>query len=285
MWIVYSAVMFFSSVSLYLAVRKASLLNTPNQLVNLAMFAVPLPLYALLAVFTKAPFALPLRHLLLLLVTAVFCAFLGNVASLKAISRAPNPGYSLILSKSYVLFTTFFAFAVLGASLTQQKIIAILLIVLFSSLVMFERSRKNTLANKSWVALSLYSFFAWGFLSISSKYLFTHGIRAESFLVLLYLVVTVCILLSGQDWPKLLQTTSRQAYLVLFFIGISSTLFNLGQFFAIRSAPNIGYVNAINAASIGIVAIAAAVIYKDALNARKLIGISGVIVGLCLLLL
>ena len=114
MWITYSALMFFSSVLLYLAVRKANLLQVPNPLINLAMFAVPLPFYTLLAWSAQASFSLRPFELIQLIVTGILCAFLGNVASLKALSLAPNPGYSLILSKSYVLFTTVFAFAFLG---------------------------------------------------------------------------------------------------------------------------------------------------------------------------
>lgn len=66
--------------------------------------------------------------------------------------------------------------------------------------------------------------------------------------------------------------------------GIFSTLFNLGQFEAIKLAPNVGYVNAINAGSIAAVTVFAVILFKDELTSRKAIGILGVVAGLVLLL-
>ena len=50
-------------------------------------------------------------------------------------------------------------------------------------------------------------------------------------------------------------------------------------------APNVGYVNAVNAASIAGVAVLASIFFKDELTRRKLLGILGVTVGLLLLLI
>lgn len=61
-------------------------------------------------------------------------------------------------------------------------------------------------------------------------------------------------------------------------------LFNLGQFEAIKLAPNVGYVNAINAGSIAAVTIFAVLLFKDELTPKKAVGILGVTAGLILLL-
>lgn len=45
-WLLASSLMFLSSVILYLLVRKSSLVKIPSQFQNLAMFAVPLLVYA-----------------------------------------------------------------------------------------------------------------------------------------------------------------------------------------------------------------------------------------------
>ncbi len=71
---------------------------------------------------------------------------------------------------------------------------------------------------------------------------------------------------------------------ILILIGICSTGFNLFQFMAIGSAPNVGYVNAINASSISAVTILAVVLFKDELSKQKLVGVLGVTIGLLLLL-
>ena len=74
-------------------------------------------------------------------------------------------------------------------------------------------------------------------------------------------------------------------YLLLLAIGISSAMFNYFATLALDLAPNIGYVNAINASSISAVTIASALIFKDDLSISKMIGILGVTGGLLLLIL
>ena len=66
-------------------------------------------------------------------------------------------------------------------------------------------------------------------------------------------------------------------------IGILSTSFDIFNFKAVKIAPNVGYVNATNAASIGAVTIFAILLFKDEFSIRKLVGVLGVIGGLVLL--
>ncbi|MFZ1484179.1 MAG: EamA family transporter [Candidatus Saccharimonadales bacterium] len=283
-WIAYSFMMFISSVALYLTVRKSSLMNTPSYLTNLAMFAIPLFAYVFIGAFSHSSFAVAWLQILIIVITAVFFAYGGNKASLHAISVAPNPGYSLVLSKSYVLFTTIVAVALLGAELTAQKAIAILMIVAFSALVMVTKSDTKNVSSEKWIALSFGAFFAWGMLSLISKYLFSQGVETITFLIYLYAIVTICIIAIDKVKVSRIKDISTQAKVLLIGTGIFSTLFNLGQFEAIRLAPNVGYVNAINAGSIAVVTILAVLLFKDELTMRKAVGIFGVTLGLVLLL-
>lgn len=283
-WVAYSVMMFVSSVALYLTVRKSSLIKTPNYLTNLAMFVIPLVAYATMGIINSSSLSITWWQALILLVTAIVFAYGGNKASLHAIDTAPNPGYSLVLSKSYVLFTTIVAVTLLGAELTAQKAIAILLIVAFSALIMVTRKGAKKVKSEKWILLSFGAFFAWGMLSLSSKYLFNNGVDTIAFLIYLYALVTLCII--GIDKVKIskIKEVPNNAKLLLLGTGIFSTLFNLGQFEAIKLAPNVGYVNAINAASIAAVTVFAVILFKDELTPRKAIGILGVVGGLVLLL-
>ena len=283
-WIAYSVMMFVSSVALYLTVRKSSLIKTPNYMTNLAMFAIPLVAYITMGIINSSSLAITWWQAVILLVTAIVFAYGGNKASLHAIDTAPNPGYSLVLSKSYVLFTTIVAVTLLGAELTAQKAIAILLIVAFSALIMVTRKGAKKVKSEKWILLSFGAFFAWGMLSLSSKYLFNHGVDTMAFLIYLYALVTLCIV--GIDKVKVskIKEVPNNAKLLLLGTGIFSTLFNLGQFEAIKLAPNVGYVNAINAASIAAVTVFAVIIFQDELTPRKAVGILGVVAGLILLL-
>jgi len=277
--------MFFSSVAMYLTVRKSSLLKTPTYLTNLAMFAIPLVAYLAIGLGGQHAFSVSLWQIVVILVAAVIFSYGGNTVSLKAIDIAPNPGYSLMLSKSYVLFTTIVAVVFLHGELTWRKAIAILIIVGFSALIMVNRKAAKSVTNNKWVILSFGAFFAWGFLSLSSKYLFSHGVDTISFLIYIYAIVTLCILVANKTSFGAFKKLTLRKWLLLTATGAFSTLFNLGNFEAIRLAPNVGYVNAINASSISLVTILAVVLFKDELTRQKAVGIIGVTAGLCLLLL
>ncbi len=282
-WITYTLLMFASSVTLYLCVRKASLAKVPSALTNFAMFALPLFVYGAISAGQKTSFALSLWQVVVIIVAAVIFAFGGNTASLKAIDVAPNPGYSLVLSKSYVLFTTLVAVTLMGADLTLQKGIAIIVIVAFSALVMLNKKDAKQSTGSRWVPLSFAAFFAWGMLSLSSKYLFSHGVATFAFLVILYTVVTACIVVANRLKLATFKGLSAQQVWLLLGIGIFSATFNLGQFEAIRLAPNVGYVNAANAGSIALVTVLAVLLFKDELTLKKAVGILGVTAGLVLL--
>lgn len=277
--------MFFASVALYLCVRKSSLLKTPTYLTNLAMFAIPLVAYITIGIVSSSNLSITLWQGLVLLVAAVVFAYGGNKASLYAIDVAPNPGYSLVLSKSYVLFTTLVAVTLLGADITFQKVLAISIIVAFSALIMVNPKGAKKVKSEKWILLSFGAFFAWGMLSLSSKYLFNNGVDTIAFLIYLYALVTFCIIFFDKVRISRIKEASSHAKLLLLGVGIFSTLFNLGQFEAIKLAPNVGYVNAINAASISMVTVFAVILFKDELTLKKAVGVLGVTAGLILLLI
>lgn len=276
--------MFFSSVALYLFVRKSSLLKIPTQFSNLAMFGIPLFLFIFMGLITHQNFSLPLYQYVIIIIAAIFFSYLGNVSSLLSIEYAPNPGYSLVISKSYVVFTTLVAVLFLNAELTVRKVIAIGFIVFFSALIMLSQKRLKKIVNKLWLPLSFGAFFGWGFLSLTSKYIFNQGTNVYVFLTYIYLIVTSCILI--EIAKKRIRIIPKKNNLwILILIGIFSTGFNLFQFLSIQSAPNIGYVNAINASSISIVTILAIILFKDEFSKKKLLGVLGVTIGLLLLLI
>ena len=132
-WIIASLLMFVSSVALYLLVRKSNTLKTPQQLNNLAMFLIPVLVYITLTLRTPTNFTLKPLEYLIVLIQGIFFSYLGNKFSLKGIEYSPNPGYSLIISKSYVVFTAIASIFLFSAPLTIQSVIAIVLIILFSA--------------------------------------------------------------------------------------------------------------------------------------------------------
>lgn len=284
-WILASLLMFVSSVALYLCIRKSNALKTPQQLNNLAMFLVPVLVYIAITFRTSVTFTLTPVAYFIIVVQGIFFSYLGNMFSLKGISYAPNPGYSLIISKSYVVFTAIASIVIFSAPLTLQSSLAIVAIILFSALIMIDKEKSKTTSNKLWLPYTMGAFFCWGFLALSSKYLLNIGVPILTRLILSMTVTTLLIL--GEILYKRVEwrTTSKDQLFTLALIGIFGSTFNYFMQVGFDLAPNVGFVNAANAASISLLTLLSAFIFKDELTIKKMIGIVGVTVGLVLLFL
>lgn len=283
-WIVSSLLMVFGSVCLYLSVRKSSLLKLPTQFNNLAMFAVPLGIYAIIGTTRQLNFSISLPFLGIIFLAAAFFSYLANVTSLKSIELAPNPGYSLVISKSYVVFTTIFSYLFLQGEITPRKALAIVIIILFSALIAIDPRKTKAVTNNNWLWYTLYSFVGWGLLSLTIKFLTLRGIPTLVMLTYLYIFVTSFI---GFEifWRKIKIMFNRQSWYYFGLIGVSSAVFNYFNFYSVGIAPNVGYVNAINAASISLVTIFSILLFGDEFSWRKLAGVFGVTIGIFLLLI
>lgn len=282
-WIAADLLMFVSSIVLFLLVRAAALAKVPVQFNNLAMFGIPAVVFWVICVVTRTPLTMPAHLLPLMLLTGVVLSYLPNAASLKSIALAPNPGYSLIIAKSYVVLTTFLAVPLLHAPLTRQAVAAISMIVASSALILVQRRAHRT-TSLAWLLLALMAFVGWAFLALASKYLFQHGVQTATFLAYLFLIVTICIALEMRirHVPLAVVRKRPRRFVV---IGFCSAIWNWFLFYAISLAPNPGYVSATNAASIGAVTVFAILLFKDELSPRKLAGVVGIIIGLLLLFL
>lgn len=284
-WIIASLLMFVSSVALYLGVRKSNSLKTPQQLNNLAMFLVPVLVYIILVIKTPTNFYLEPIHYIIILIQGIFFSYLGNMFSLRGIEYAPNPGYSLIISKSYVVFTAIASIFIFSAPLTAKTIIAILLITLFSAVITIDKNKSKDTFNKLWLPYTMGAFFCWGFLALSSKYLLNEGVPILTRLILSMIITTLFIfgeiIYKKVEWKKV----SKDQLCALLLIGVLGAIFNYFMQVAFNLAPNVGYVNATNAGSISLLTLMSAFIFKDELTLKKMIGIFGVTAGLLLLFL
>lgn len=284
-WIVASLLMFFSSVAMYLLVRKSNTLKTPRELNNLAMFSIPVLVYILLSLRNPTIFVLTPFEYLMIVIQGIFFSYLGNVFSLKGIEYAPNPGYSLIISKSYVVFTAIASIFLFDAPLTIKTVVAILLIVLFSALITVDKDQNRSTFSSSWLPYTLGAFFCWGLLALSSKYLLNIGVPILARLSISMLVATSLILGEIKYKKIAWRNVAKKQLVVLLAMGLFGASFNYFMQVGFNLAPNVGFVNATNAASISLLTLMSAIIFKDELTARKMIGIVGVTGGLLLLFL
>lgn len=287
-WIIASLLMFFSSVVLYLFVRRSNQLKTPQQLNNLAMFLIPVAVYFFMAITTQVRFELSIFEYILILIQGIFFSYLGNVFSLKGIEQAPNPGYSLIISKSYVVFTSIASIFIFGAPLSFRSAIAIAIIVVFSAIIMINRNpikKNSSRANNLWLPYTIGAFFCWGFLALSSKYLFNIGVPVLTRLIYSMMVVTVFIFGEIKVKKVNLLKISKTQVLTLLAIGIFGSGYIYFMQIGFNLTPNVGYVNAVNASSISMLTVFSIILFKDEFSWRKMIGVFGVTAGLLLLLI
>ncbi|MCA9369421.1 hypothetical protein KC721_03915, partial [Candidatus Woesebacteria bacterium] len=78
---------------------------------------------------------------------------------------------------------------------------------------------------------------------------------------------------------------SKDQLSTLLWIGVFGASFNYFMQVGFDLAPNVGFVNAANAASISLLTLLSAVLFKDELTLKKMVGIIGVTVGLVILFL
>lgn len=284
-WIIATLLMFTCSVAVYVAVRKAAIDGLPSQFNNLAMFAIPLPVFVLGGLLIGDNFAITITQAVEIATAAVVFAYLGNAFSMHSIAVAPNPGYSLLLSKSYVVFTTVWAVIFFNSPINLRSGIGIAMIVLSSALIMVRRRSQTAInGSKRWLSQAIGAFVCWGFLSLVAKHVQAGGVATMVFLSYMFAVVNVCIV-TEMRVRKLTLEVVRTNVTPFLLIGTAAAGFNFFNFYAIKIAPNLGYVNAANAASIGAVTVIATALFKDELTRQKMTGVFGVLIGLLLLFL
>jgi len=255
---------------------------------NVSMFVIPTLVFVLLAFVGHVHLSLTPFEFVIMIITAVGFSYLGSKFSMDSIVEAPNPGYSLIISKSYVVMTAILSVFLFEQELTVRSSIAIVCIVFFSSLIIIDprTHQQKSKVGQSWLPLALGAFFCWGMLALASKYLFTLGVPVLSRLVWVSSIASVFFI---WDVRKLLLHTitgfSKRQLLVYGFIGVLSAGFNYFMQVGIQLAPNVGYINAVNASSIAAVTVGAVLLFHDNFSKRKFLGVIGVTAGLILLVL
>lgn len=284
-WVIASLLMFLSSVALYLFVRRSNQLKTPQQLNNLSMFLIPLVVYVFLAINSKVNLYVSIFHFVIIIIQSVFFSYLGNVFSLRGIEYAPNPGYSLIISKSYVVFTAIASIFLFDSPLTFKSIVAIGMIMLFSAVIMIDKSKDKRESDNRWLPYTIGAFFCAGLLALSTKYLLNLGVPILTRLIYSMLIVTILILSEIRIKKVNLLETSRTQFTNLLMIGLSGAIFMYFMQVGFNLAPNVGYINAVNSGSISLLTLMSTLIFKDELNLIKIFGIIGVTIGLMLLFL
>lgn len=288
-WIVNSLIMFSSWVVFYLFIRRQQLLQWDSTFINLIAFSCSFLCFLLIAIFFGVQISISPANFLLLFLASLLFSYVGLSLSLYGTKHAPNPGFSLIIQKSYFVYTAIAAVPLFQAEFTWKSLIASLLIIFFLFLISYE-PRKNTAqtGNGKWLLASGIAFFGFGNLALFSKWLLTQGVSAYTRTIFGQLNVSIFflleILLKRKQGRLKFPQAKRQDIFSFLMIALACGLANLFMNEAYNTAPNVGYVNIINASSITLITLLAAYFFKDRLSWQKVIGIFGVLVGMIILL-
>lgn len=212
----------------------------------------------------------------------IYC---GNAASVRGFNRAPNPGYSLAITKSYVMITVIASILFFGGEFAWQKIFGIVLILASQILVIGGNIHKKVDDRPRWIYFSLTAFFSFAALAIAVKYASANlGINQQIFL---FWATVISLLFFGAEtcFRKISLFDYKRQAGSLFLMGLASGIANVFMWNAFIHAPNMGYVNAINVASMAIIALLAAKLFGDELTKMKSLGIAGVILGVLIIVL
>ncbi len=275
-WIFLAIGVLISSVSLYSFVRVAKTKNISINTLRMSINFIPAIFFIAFNIFQKNNFFLPLHFMLLIIFVAIFFSYYGNLFSIKGIQNAPNPGYSLIISKSSVVLSTLLSVLLLKAPITKMDVISIATIILGSAIVIYEK--KTNKSNSIWLGYTFGAFISWALMAVSYSYLVKQGVPSIIILAYGYSVVSIILITKVRNKFEVLQEFNLNKWLLI-GCGFSSMIFNYCLVEGYKVAPNPGFMNAASMCSICLVTIFSAIFFKDQLDKRKLFGILVTSVG------
>jgi len=283
-WILASILMFVSSIIFYLTVKKLQLIGIDKRTISLVNNIFSAILLGSLAYFSGQNLVFPVYILVLIILMRVLLNYLGSISGYKSMELAPNAGYSLVIQKSYAVYTLFGAAILFGSELSLYKFILAGAILTCAAYIGFNKGKNPVSHDPKWALYAVISMLSFGTVALTSKYFSKLGVMPVP--LLFWSCVFTSILALSDSWRVNIkfkrEDNSTIFYMIL--LGLSVTGFNYFKLVAELSAPNLGYVGSINAASNAIYAVLVALIFKDTLSKSKFVAIAAMTVGLITLL-
>jgi len=225
-WIFYSAVMFVGSVVYYLLVKKVQDLGVDRYLYMATTSIVPAIAYALIGLIDGQSFIMSPLGFLIIFINAAFLNYFGSITGFIGIKTAPNAGYSVIIQKSYAIYTSILAVFLFDSELPFYKVLAILIILFFTGLIVIERSNEKFKIGK-WVVYSFIAFLLFGGTTIAAKYAAKIGEDPNIFLFWVMLVTaSISIVEALRNKSKI--TIKLNTKIIIWLFLMSASRFSTG---------------------------------------------------------
>jgi hypothetical protein len=278
--------MFASSIVYYLLIKKAQLQKIPEKIYMVANFAVPQLLYVVIVIQSGTSIMISPLLVFYILLFRVSFGYIGSTLSYTAMKNAPNAGYSLVIQKSMAILTTFVDIFLLQGEVSIRKIISIGFVLFCTTVLSIQQNVIDKKKSYQWVFQSLFVMFCFSMVVLSGKFIIRMGVAVPVFL---FWSNGMILLLSIIDYFRIRKSISykltTQHILILFGFGVAVSIFYYSKQIAEVIAPNIGYVNALNAASNAVYTLIVAYLFKDSLSYKKFLAVIGITIGLIAIIL
>lgn len=286
-WVITSLLMFISSIVYYIVLKVALDSKIDNKLYMVANFFLPAILFLMINIITKTPILIPLKYIIILVASAFIFSYIGSKISYTAQDYISNPGYSLVIQKSYAIYTWIASIFLFQGEFSLRKFLAVIIVIFSAMIVSLSDNKKLKIKNSLWVVYSIIAFFCFGSSALVNKYIFLSGV-VSSTTILFWSLSTVFFisffdLLAGHK--KITSNFNKKNLFILLLIGLTATSFYLFKQISEVSAPNVGYVSAINGSSQAFFTVIIALIFKDRLSWKKFAGVLGITLGILVIIL
>lgn len=281
-WIIVALIVFVSSTLLYLTLRKVRPFNLSDEIQNLSFFLLPAVSLFIYNISRHSTFRINLTEALSTFLVAVFL-WIGNTFLLKSLKTAPNPGYTVLIAKSYLIITTLLSPLLFDSVITFKSVFAIGLILFFLSLILIEKKKVGPPNRTHWLRYACITFAMWGVQALILISIKNSLLNSSEILMLVSIFYSLIVV--GEILIKKVSLAPVIKYWPwIILISIAAMFSNLFVIVGYKLAPNPGFIDSANAASVAAIAILACIFFKDNLSVKKGLGIIGVSIGLILLL-
>lgn len=275
--------MFVCSIVFYLSVKKLQTLNVDKRIITFANYILPSLVFLVVIIVRGETIFYSFWLILLIIVLRVVFNYLGTISGYKSMEDAPNAGYSLVIQKSYAIYTLFAAAVLYGSEVSLHRFFLSIFILICASLVAFSKS-KNKVRSYKWVSYAVVAMLSFGSISLSSKFFISQGMTTSPILFWVCLFTLLFTVVDSRRVQLKMVKMTKEIFTFMIILGISVSGFYYFKLTAEVAAPNLGYVSAINAASNAVYTVLVAKIFGDHLSKTKLLAVVGMTVGLILLL-
>ncbi len=163
-WVILSLLMLAAGVANSLVARKLLIQGVPGRLINFINFFCCSVFYLLLVFVSARQSALTFFQFAIIVLMSIFSSYLGNIFYMQSISRAPNPGYSLIIIKGNVVMVALLSVLFLQSTLSVKNILAIVAVLFFLAIIAQDKPNSIDSRNfNNWILPAVGTFFCFGF--------------------------------------------------------------------------------------------------------------------------